>query len=253
MARQRDRGAGAQRQLLRRQADDGARRSTATSRKPRPSGCCWKRATSTSPATSAPQDIAALAANPDIKIDSGAKGTIYYLGLNQKNADPGQARGARGDEVARRLRRHRRHASSRASAWSTRTSCPRASSARCNENPYKLDVDKAKALLAKAGLPNGFKVTMDMRNTSRDHRHRRRPIQQTMAEAGIKIEIIPGDGKQTLTKYRARNHDIYIGQLGPGLSGPAHQRRHLRAQPRQRGRRRRPSRWPGATPGTSRR
>ena len=23
--------------------------------------------------------------NPDIKIDSGAKGTVYYLGLNQKN------------------------------------------------------------------------------------------------------------------------------------------------------------------------
>ena len=28
------------------------------------------------------------------------------------------------------------------------------------------------------------------------------------------MELIPGDGKQTLTKYRARNHDIYIGQWG---------------------------------------
>ena len=36
-------------------------------------------------------------------------------------------------------------------------------------------------------------------------------IQQTLGQAGIKLEIIPGDGKQTLTKYRARNHDIYIG------------------------------------------
>jgi peptide/nickel transport system substrate-binding protein len=39
-------------------------------------------------------------------------------------------------------------------------------------------------------------------------------FQQTAAQAGVKIEIIPGDGKQTLTKYRARNHDLYIGQWG---------------------------------------
>jgi hypothetical protein len=51
-----------------------------------------------------------------------------------------------------------------------------------------------------------------------------------------KLEIIPGDGKQTLTKYRARTHDIYIGTWG-GLLGPAHQRRHLHAQPEQRRRR----------------
>ncbi len=45
-------------------------------------------------------------------------------------------------------------------------------------------------------------------------------IQQTMAEAGIEMELIPGDGKQTLTKYRARNHDIYIGRWGPDYQDP---------------------------------
>src|SRR3546814_14856052 len=34
------------------------------------------------------------------------------------------------------------------------------------------------------------------------------------------LEIIPGDGGQTLTKYRARNHDIYIGQWGPDYQDP---------------------------------
>ena len=42
-----------------------------------------------------------------------------------------------------------------------------------DDNPYKLDVAKAKELLAKAGLPDGFTVTMDMRNTQPVHRHRR--------------------------------------------------------------------------------
>ena len=35
-----------------------------------------------------------------------------------------------------------------------------------------------------------------------------------------KLEIIPGDGKQTLTKYRARKHDIYIGNWGADYQDP---------------------------------
>ena len=45
-------------------------------------------------------------------------------------------------------------------------------------------------------------------------------VQQTLAQANIKMEIIPGDGKQTLTKYRARTHDIYIGQWGQDYFDP---------------------------------
>ena len=88
-----------------------------------------------------------------------------------------------------------------------------------NDNPFKLDVAKAKELLAKAGLPQGFTVTMDVRSAQ--------PVsglaasfQQTAAQAGIKVQIIPGDGKQTLSKYRARNHDIYIGQWGSDYWDP---------------------------------
>lgn len=87
------------------------------------------------------------------------------------------------------------------------------------ENPYKLDVNKAKALLAKAGLPNGFKVTMDMR-TTQPIQGITEAFQQTAKRAGIDIEILPGDGKQTLTKYRARTHDIYIGAWGADYWDP---------------------------------
>ena len=45
-------------------------------------------------------------------------------------------------------------------------------------------------------------------------------IQSTFGQAGVKLELIPGDGKQTLTKYRARQHDIYIGQWGPDYQDP---------------------------------
>ena len=45
-------------------------------------------------------------------------------------------------------------------------------------------------------------------------------IQATMAQGGIKMELIPGDGGQVLTKYRGRKHDIYIGQWGPDYQDP---------------------------------
>ncbi|RUW19267.1 ABC transporter substrate-binding protein, partial [Mesorhizobium sp. M1A.F.Ca.IN.020.06.1.1] len=67
--------------------------------------------------------------------------------------------------------------------------------------------------------PNGFSVTMDVRS-KQPETGMAESIQQTLGQAGIKLEIIPGDGKQTLTKYRARNHDIYIGQWGQDYFDP---------------------------------
>lgn len=45
-------------------------------------------------------------------------------------------------------------------------------------------------------------------------------IQQTMAQAGITLEIIPSDGKQALTKYRARRHDIFFGRWSEDYQDP---------------------------------
>ena len=78
---------------------------------------------------------------------------------------------------------------------------------------------RAKALLAAAGLADGFQVTMDAINTS-PVIDIAQAIQATFAEAGVQLEIRPGDDKQTLTKYRARNHDIYIGRWGPDYQDP---------------------------------
>jgi peptide/nickel transport system substrate-binding protein len=88
-----------------------------------------------------------------------------------------------------------------------------------SDTPYKLDVAKAKDLLAKAGLPNGFTVTMDTRNTA-EVTGMAQAMQNTWAQAGVKLEIIPGDGRQTLTKYRERRHDIYIGRWGADYPDP---------------------------------
>lgn len=164
------------------------------------------------------EQIAAVAKNPDIRIQEGPKGTIYYLGLNQKNENLAKP------EVRQALKYlvdYQAIADTvmKGQANVHESFLPKGFLGAVEDQPYALNVDKAKDLLAKAGLPNGFKVTMDTRNTA-DITAMAEAIQQTFAKAGVELEIIPGDGKQTLTKYRARQHDIYIGQWGPDYQDP---------------------------------
>ncbi|SHE86098.1 peptide/nickel transport system substrate-binding protein [Kaistia soli DSM 19436] len=165
-----------------------------------------------------PEQITALSGNPDIKIQRAPKGTLYYLGLNQKN--PNLAK----PEVREALKYLVDYAAitdtiMKDQATVHQAFLPKGFLGAVNDTPFSLDVDKAKALLAKAGLPDGFAVTMDVRSTQ-PITGVAEAIQSSFAKAGVKVEIIPGDGKQTLTKYRARAHDIYIGDWGSDYQDP---------------------------------
>ncbi|MDP4032952.1 MAG: ABC transporter substrate-binding protein [Pseudorhodobacter sp.] len=164
------------------------------------------------------EEIDALASNPDIVIESGVKGSIYYLGLNQKN--PTLAK----PEVRQALKYLVDYATIADTIMKGKVQVhqaflPKGFLGALEDTPFALDVDKARELLAAAGLPDGFSVTMDTRNTN-EITGIAQAIQQTFALAGVKLELIPGDGQQTLTKYRARNHDIYIGRWGPDYQDP---------------------------------
>ena len=165
-----------------------------------------------------PEEIDAVSSNPDIKIQSSAKGTLYYFSLNQKNenlAKPEVREAMKWlvdyDAIADTIMKNLGEVH--------QAFLPKGFLGAVNDNPYKLDVAKAKELLAKAGLPDGFSVTMDVRSTQ-PITGIAEAVQTTLAQGGINVEIIPGDGKQTLTKYRARQHDIYIGVWGPDYQDP---------------------------------
>jgi peptide/nickel transport system substrate-binding protein len=165
-----------------------------------------------------PNDLDAIAKNADLTTTSAPKGTVYYISLNQKN--PNLAR----PEVRQAFK----YLVDYDALGSTilkgigeihQSFLPKGDLGAVDDNPFKFDVAKAKELLAKAGLADGFSVTMDVR-TGQPTTGMAESIQQTLGQAGIKLEIIPGDGKQTLTKYRARNHDIYIGNWGQDYFDP---------------------------------
>jgi peptide/nickel transport system substrate-binding protein len=165
-----------------------------------------------------PDQLVTLRNNPDVYIQDGVKGAVYYLGLNQKHEalSKPQVRQAlkylvdyQGMEstIVRDLMRNHQ------------AFLPSGFLGALEAKPFTLDIGKAKQLLAEAGYPDGFKVTMDTRSIS-PILDMAQSIQATFAQAGVELEIIPGDGSQTLTKYRARNHDIYIGRWGPDYQDP---------------------------------
>ena len=87
------------------------------------------------------------------------------------------------------------------------------------DKPYTYNVAKARELLAAAGHADGFTITFDVR-ARQPETDIGQAIQASMARAGIKVEIVQGDGRQVLTKYRARNHDMIMVQWGPDYFDP---------------------------------
>ena len=89
-----------------------------------------------------------------------------------------------------------------------------------DEKPFKLDIDKAKALLAEAGhADGGFEVTIDTLNES-PFREIAQSIQQSLSKVGIGSEIILSEGKTLWPKYRARKHDLIVARWSPDYVDP---------------------------------
>jgi peptide/nickel transport system substrate-binding protein len=165
-----------------------------------------------------PDDLAAVVKSGKAKVAASPQATLLYLGLNTKN--PTLAK----PEVQEALKWLVDYSGIQANVVKTtykvhQTFLPEGFLGTLNSNPYKLDVAKAKALLAKAGVPNGFSVTMDVRNDY-PYTEIAQAVQANFAQAGVKVQLIPGDNKQTLAKYRARQHDIYIGEWSADYIDP---------------------------------
>jgi peptide/nickel transport system substrate-binding protein len=162
--------------------------------------------------------VASMGGSSDVVIKEVPKGAIFYFSLNQKNPNLAKPQVR---QALKYLVDYQAIADTILAGSVTvhQAFLPEGFLGALEENPFHLDVDKAKELLAEAGLPDGFKVTMDVRNVT-PFMEIAQAMQATMAQAGVELELLPGDNKQTLTKYRARNHDIYLGRWGPDYQDP---------------------------------
>lgn len=88
-----------------------------------------------------------------------------------------------------------------------------------NDLPFQKDTAKAKALMAEAGLADGFSVSMD-HYSAQPWPDIAQAIQANLADIGIKLELRAAENRQVLTKMRAREHEIALTSWGSDYFDP---------------------------------
>jgi peptide/nickel transport system substrate-binding protein len=96
---------------------------------------------------------------------------------------------------------------------------PRGQPGALTEQPFRQDIAKAKQLLAQAGYPNGFAVTMDFISAP-PHDQIAQAVQADLGKIGLKVQLLPGEQKQVITKTRARNHQLAMLYWGSDYFDP---------------------------------
>ena len=162
--------------------------------------------------------LKAIHGDKAIKFVSSPKATLWYMGLNVKNKELGNSDVR---QAMKYLVDYDGLAKTQFDGTGIKhqTFLPDGQLGADNETPFKFDLKKAKELLAKAGYPKGFDVTMNVANKS-EFRALAASVQNSMSKAGVNLIIQLADNKTTLTKYRASEHDIYLGQWGSDYQDP---------------------------------
>lgn len=162
--------------------------------------------------------IKALEANPDIAVQRNNTARNLYIGLSQ-TVEPFTKPQVR--EALKYLVDYKGMTESLLKGEFTvlQSFWPAGFNASLDENPYTYDVEKAKALLAEAGLKDGFSFKLSVRNVS-PAIDIAQAVQQSMSAAGVKMDIVQTDQKQFITAYRGRQFEAVLGTWEPDFPDP---------------------------------
>lgn len=171
-------------------------------------------------------DLRALAARPELVVESVRRGTLYYVALNAR--EPRFA----DERVRRAILRHLIDSDGLAQAVLPgyaslhQRPVPPGLPASLPSPGYRLDVAQARQLLAEAGHAQGFDTTIRV-VAEAPFMALATSLQASLAQAGIRASILPGTGNQVYGAMRERRFDIVVGRGGGG--GEPHPHSSLRA------------------------
>ncbi|MBT0958251.1 ABC transporter substrate-binding protein [Alphaproteobacteria bacterium KMM 3653] len=160
----------------------------------------------------------ALEGKDGIRVETFPQATVHFLSLNQK-AEALQPPAVW--EAARYLVNYEGMADSflKGQMQVHQAFWPSGFPGALNDTPYSYDPEKAKQILADAGIETPFTVTLDVINAD-PFPDMAQSMQATFAEAGINLDILPGTGSQVITKYRARTHQAMLLYWNPDIMDP---------------------------------
>jgi len=164
-----------------------------------------------------PDQIAGISGDA-LKVETFPQAAVHFLSFNQKTeslTDPAVW------EAARYLVDYQGMADSflKGQMEIHQAFWPKGFPGSLDETPFTYDVEKAKQILADAGVETPIDVTFDVINST-PFTDMAQSLQASFAEAGINFNIIPGTGAQVITKYRDRTHEAMLLYWGPDFMDP---------------------------------
>lgn len=165
-----------------------------------------------------PEDVAGLGDVEGVKIIDELRGRLMYWSANQKSellSDP---------KVIEALKLATDYAGMSDSFLKGQYTVhqaflPRTFLGALEATPFSFDLDAAKAALAESDHPDCGPIKISVRD-AQERLDISQSLQNTWGQLGCEVELIVGTGAQTLDRYRAREHDIYMGAWGPDYPDP---------------------------------
>jgi peptide/nickel transport system substrate-binding protein len=154
------------------------------------------------------QDIEALKGRTGVKVESFPSRRVLYFGFNMLNKPFDDAR----------VRRAMKHLIDYEGFEATlmkglgtvhQTFIPSGNLGASKERPFRYDVARARALLAEAGLQQGFSFRLHVANR-RPESDMATAFQASAAQAGVKVDVITTPPSQLIPMYRERKTEALI-------------------------------------------
>ena len=164
-----------------------------------------------------PEDIAGARSADGVAIDDELRGRLMYISVNQKHEILSKP------EVRQAIKYLVDYEGMQNSFLNGQYTIhqnflPRTYLGAVDENPFSLNVEKAKELLASAGV-GPFEIEVGVRE-AQERIEIAQSLQNTFAQAGITLNITVETAKAIQARYRARELDMYMGAWGPDYPDP---------------------------------
>ena len=165
-----------------------------------------------------PDLIALLAGTAAVAVDDYPKGVVVYLAANASHPILGD------DRVVQAIRHavdyHGMAESFLAGQFIVHQAFwPRGLWAAHTGTPYRLDLARARALLAQAGHGDGFAVRLDTLD-SPPFPAIAQSVRATLARIGIQAQVVTQEGAALWPQYRARQHELILAPWSPDYVDP---------------------------------
>ena len=162
--------------------------------------------------------LKSIAGNKSYTISASPQGSSMYIAMNQ--AMPELAKPEVRQAIKWAIDYEAIAKNITPNTWSVcQTFLPSALPGAIKDMPFERNVGKAKTLLAQAGLPDGFAVSMDYISHA-PFGDIAQVMQANLAAIGIKVTLLPGEQKQVITKTRARQHQLAMLVWGTDYFDP---------------------------------